>query len=199
MGQEKHKTFTSFEHATYSILTNLGRFNITTVYYPGYSNKHKYTKSQFLSDFDDFLTSCANQIHLVADDFNIHFEVKNRQETKKLLGYISWKKNGFTQLIKGSTHSAGGTLGLVQLNSIWIKLIFNLNIGKDLLSKVSHHYPVCFNLDVDHISKNQSGKLTIKTRNLGLLDTNMLESLLLNSSLSENFDTLSLHQISVEK
>ena len=38
----------------------------------------------------------------------------------------------------------------------------------------------------------------IKTRNLGLLDANMLESLLLNSSLSKNFDTLSLHQ-SVEK
>ena len=74
----------------------------------------------------------------------------------------------------------------------------NLNIGKDLLNEISDHYPVCFHLDADHIGKNQSGKLMIKTRNLGLLDANMLESLLLNSSLSENFDALSLHQ-SVEK
>ena len=102
-------------------------------------------------------------------------------------------KNGFTQLIKGSNHSAGNTLRLVLINSRCIKLIFNLNIGKDLLSEISDHYPVCFNLDVDQI-----GKLMIKTRNLGLLDTNMLESFLLNSSLSKNFDALLLHQ-SVEK
>ena len=107
-------------------------------------------------------------------------------------------KNSFTQLIKGSTHSAGGTLDLVLINSRRIKLIFNLNIGKDLLSKISDHCPVCFSLDVDQIGKNQSGKLMTKTRNLGLLVTNMFELLLLNSSLSKNFDTLSLHQ-SVEK
>ena len=49
------ETFALFEHATCSISKNLGRLNITTVYCPGYSNKHKYTKSQFLSNFDDFL------------------------------------------------------------------------------------------------------------------------------------------------
>ena len=80
----KTETFASFKHASCSISTNLGRLNITTAYYPSYSNKHKYTKSQFLSDFDDFI-SCADQIHLVTGDFNIHFEDKNRQETKKLL------------------------------------------------------------------------------------------------------------------
>ena len=81
----KTQIFVLFEHVTCSISTNLGRLNITTVYYPGYSYKHKYTKSQFLSDFYDFLTSYVNQIHLVAGDFNIHCEDKNRQETKKLL------------------------------------------------------------------------------------------------------------------
>ena len=54
----KTETFFSFEHATCSISTNLSRLNITTMYYFGNSNKH--TNSQFLSDFDDFLTSCAN-------------------------------------------------------------------------------------------------------------------------------------------
>ena len=88
-------------------------------------------------DFDDFLTSCANQIHLVAGDFNIHFEDKNRQETKKLLHLM--EKNGFTLLIRGSTHSAGGTLDLVLINSRCIKIIFNLNIGEDLLSEISDH------------------------------------------------------------
>ena len=55
-----------------------------------------------------FLTSCTNQIHFVTGDFNIHFEDKNRKETKKLL--YPMDKNGFTQLIKGFTHSTGGTL-----------------------------------------------------------------------------------------
>ena len=94
----KIETFASFEHTTCSISTNLGRLNITTVYYAGYSNKHKYTKSQFLSDFDDFLTSCANQIHLVTDDFNIHFEDKNRQETENC--YISLTKMVLFNLLR---------------------------------------------------------------------------------------------------
>ena len=85
----KTEIFALFEHTICSISTNLGRLNITTVYYSSYSNEHKYCKSQFLSDFDDFLNSCANQIHLVAGDFNIHFEDKN----KKLKNcYISWTK-----------------------------------------------------------------------------------------------------------
>ena len=50
----KTETFASFERATCSISSNLGRLNIKTVYYTGYSSKHNYTKSQFLSDFDDF-------------------------------------------------------------------------------------------------------------------------------------------------
>ena len=71
----KTKTFASFDHATCSISKNLGRLNITTVNYTGYSNKYKCTKFQFLSDFDDFLISCVNQVYLVAGDFNIHFVV----------------------------------------------------------------------------------------------------------------------------
>ena len=69
-----------------------------------------------------------------------------------------------------------------------------MNIGKVFLYEIFNNYPVCFYLDVDQIGKNQYGKLMIKIRNLGLLDTNMCESLLPNSSFSENFDTLSLHQ-----
>ena len=45
-----------------------------TVYYPGYSSKHRYTAMQFLSDFNDFLTTCSEDIDLITGDFNIHYE-----------------------------------------------------------------------------------------------------------------------------
>ena len=37
-------TFPSFEHITCSFLTNIEIINLTTIYYPGYSPKHKYTQ-----------------------------------------------------------------------------------------------------------------------------------------------------------
>ena len=42
-------TFPSFEHITCSFLTNIGIINLTTIYYPGYSPKHKYSQIQYNS------------------------------------------------------------------------------------------------------------------------------------------------------
>ena len=51
----KTETFSSFEHVTCTALMETGKIYFTTVYYPGYSTKHKYTHMQFLSDFNNFL------------------------------------------------------------------------------------------------------------------------------------------------
>ena len=64
-----------------------GKVYFTTVYYPGYSTKHKYTHMQ-LYDFNDFLATCTEGIQLITGDFNIHYEDKNRPETKKFLGLV---------------------------------------------------------------------------------------------------------------
>ena len=64
-----------------------GKVYFTTVYYSGYSTKHKYTHIQ-LYDFNDFLETCTEGIQLITGDFNIHYEDKNRPETKKFLGLV---------------------------------------------------------------------------------------------------------------
>ena len=58
----------------------------STVYYPGYSSKHRYTAMQFLSDFNDF-PICSEDIHLITGDFNIHYEDTKRLETKELVKF----------------------------------------------------------------------------------------------------------------
>ena len=81
----KTEIFSSFEHITCSAKMENGiQIYFSTVYYPGYSSKHKYTSMQFLSDFSDFLLTCTEELHLITGDFNIHYEDTNRQETKEL-------------------------------------------------------------------------------------------------------------------
>ena len=65
-----------------------GKVYFATVYYPGYSTKHKYTHMRFLSDFNDFLATCTEGIQLITGDFNIHYEDQNRPETKKFLNIL---------------------------------------------------------------------------------------------------------------
>ena len=44
---------------------------------------------QFLSDFNDFLTTCSEDIHLITGDFNVHYEDTKRLETKELVKVLS--------------------------------------------------------------------------------------------------------------
>ena len=52
---------------------------------------------QFLSDFNDFLATCTKGIQLITGDFNVHYEDKNRPETKKFLNILH--QHDFTQLV----------------------------------------------------------------------------------------------------
>ena len=110
-------------------LTNIGIINLTTIYYPGYSPKHKYTQVQFLLDFKDFLNSCSEGIHLVTGDFNIHYENSDKHETKLLKNILD--QNNFTQLITFPTHKAKGTIDLCIINNSALKYISDLNRNND--------------------------------------------------------------------
>ena len=85
----KTETFASFEHITCSAKMKVSNIYFSTVYYPGYSSKHRYTAMQFFSDFNDFLTTCSKDIHLIIGDFNIHYEDTKRLETKELVKTLS--------------------------------------------------------------------------------------------------------------
>ena len=159
-------TFPSFEHITCSFLTNIGIINLTTIYYPGYSPKHKYTQVQFLLNFKDFLNSCSEGIHLVTGDFNIHYENSNKHETKLLKNILD--QNNFTQLITFPTHKAKGTIDLCIINNSASKYISDLNRNNDFLNDLSDHYPICFKLNAH--TKTKPSKITIKSRNLEVFD-----------------------------
>ena len=74
MKQIKVEKFASFELVAGYLHTNAGKVTISTLYYPGYSLKRKFTYVQFLSDLSDFLVSfCTEGIHIISGDFNIHY------------------------------------------------------------------------------------------------------------------------------
>ena len=83
--QVKTEKFASFELVSCVLQCKQVNVILSTLYYPGYSLKHKYTHSKFLSELSDFLNCfCADGIHIVTGDFNIHYEDHNREETKLL-------------------------------------------------------------------------------------------------------------------
>ena len=63
---------------------------ITNLYYPGYSDKHKYSHVSFINDFDDF---CSTEIigyeNAIMGDFNIHMENHEDSVTKRMKEVIA--------------------------------------------------------------------------------------------------------------
>ena len=125
----KTETFSSFKHVTCTALMKTEKVYFTTVYYPGYSTKHKYTHMQFLSDFNDFLATCTEGIQLITSDFNIHYEDKNTPEIKKFLNILH--QHDYTQLITNPTHVSQGTLDFLFINTKGKNHVENLSLSKD--------------------------------------------------------------------
>ena len=164
----KTETFSSFEHVTCTALMETGKVYFTTVYYPGYSTKHKYTHMQFLStgNFNDFLATCTEGIQLITGDFNIHHEDKNRPETKKFLNILH--QHDFTQLLTYPTHVSQGTLDFLLINTRGKNYVENLNLTNDQLKDVSDYDSISFNLKLK--IKQKPDKIIIKSTNLRLLN-----------------------------
>ena len=53
----KYKQYPSFEAVTVIFSNSYNQPAITNLYYPGYSDKHKYSHASFLNDFDDFCST----------------------------------------------------------------------------------------------------------------------------------------------
>ena len=184
----KTETFASFEHITCSAKMKTSNIYFLTVYYPGYSSKHRYTAMQFLSDFNDFLTTCSEDIYLITGDFNIHYEDTKRLETKELVKILS--QHDFTQLIACPTHKNQGTLDLIMINRRGKNLINNLIVHKDLLNDLSDHYSINFSMNMK-IEKTHE-KLVIHSRNLKILDINIYQECLANYFTKIDVESMSL-------
>ena len=143
---------------------------------------------QFLSDFNDFLPTCSEDIHLIIGDFNIHYEDTKRLETKELVKILS--QHDFTQLIACPTHKNRGTLDLIMINRRGKNLINNLIVHKDLLNDLSDHYSINFSMNIK-IEKTPE-KLAIHSRNPKILIINMYQECLANYFTKIDVESMSL-------
>ena len=63
---------------------------ITNLYYPGYSQKHRFTHTAFIEELDDLLeTELCNYDNLLVGDFNKHSDDSTLDETVKLYNIMS--------------------------------------------------------------------------------------------------------------
>ena len=101
----------NFEHAI--LADKLRNILYVVVYRPPPSKENCLKTSEYLNDFDDFLTfinSFGSKI-LMLGDFNIHVDTPNKWDAKRFL--MSIETAGLYQHIHEPTHKDGHTLDLI--------------------------------------------------------------------------------------
>ena len=80
----KVKQYPSFETQVVRISTSFEHLTVSNVYFPGYSEKHRFTYSMFIAYFEDFLQEvmCCRGHRIIVGDFNIHIDDSDRVETR---------------------------------------------------------------------------------------------------------------------
>jgi len=150
----------------------MGKLTISTLYYLGYSAKHNYTRSQFLSDLSGYLNSlCTDEVQIVTGNFNVHYENLDKDGTKVLGLHEILLLKEFIQLVNDKTHKGGGILGLVLVNAVGLKLVNKISLFTDYSKVLSDHIPIFFDLKMIS-DKNPKKYKTMLSKNLKLLDMN---------------------------
>ena len=189
MKQLRTEKFSSFEVVICALEAKAEKIFISTLYYPGYSTKHKYTHSQFLSELSDFLNSlCVGGIHVITGDFNIHYEALERYETKQFCDIL--QANALNQLVTDPTHTAKGILDLVLISDSHESLVHNLQVS--FCNELSDHNSIFFSLNVK--AEVKPTKVSVTTRNLALIDLEKFQQLIKESLSFDNFEQLTLDQ-----
>ena len=137
----------SFESLSMQLVCHNMKLTLTNIYYPGYSPKHRFTRTAFIEELDELLITSLNDDseHMIFGDFNIHFENPTLNETALFNQIIS--KHNFEQIVGSSTHNQGGILDLVLINRSILGKADDLEVLKHL--KLSDHFPVVLNIDAD--------------------------------------------------
>ena len=101
----------SFEYASVTIKT-LG-VRLISVYRPPPSDTNQLKVSQFLEEFDAFVSeiSMAPMKTLIVGDFNVHVDIPSKYDSRRFLGSLT--ETGFQQHIHQPTHKDGHTLDLI--------------------------------------------------------------------------------------
>ena len=101
----------SFEYASVTIKT-LG-VRLISVYRPPPSDTNQLKVSQFLEEFDAFVSeiSMAPMKTLIVGDFNVHIDIPSKYDSRRFLGSLT--ETGFQQHVHQPTHKDGHTLDLI--------------------------------------------------------------------------------------
>ena len=148
----KYKQYPSFEAVTVIFSNSYNQPAITNLYYPGYSDKHKYSHASFLNDFDDFCsTEMIGYENIIVGDFNIHMENEELSATKRMKEVITG--NDFYCFNTPPTHKQGGKIDLLMCNSSAHEKILNVELMSHI--DISDHYPIQFSLKTQFSPKNK--------------------------------------------
>ena len=173
-----YKQYPSFESISVTIQKFAHQIVITNLYYPGYSEKHRFTQTSFLDDFEklveDELCSCDN---LIVGDFNVHTEDLTSTSTTKLLRILN-EQQLFLHKTR-ATHNQGGTIDLIIGNNYVKSRVDGLNV-LDKIKQVSDHFPIQFVLQCDYISETK--KVNVRCQSFTDQNITEIKSLITDSS-----------------
>ena len=184
----KYKQYPSFESVSVIMKGFVSQTVITNLYYPGYSQKHRFTHNAFLDDLDDMLeTELCNQENIVIGDYNIHSEDNTREETVKLRNILATRD---LQLHgTAATHSLGGTIDLIIYNSSIAQNIYELEVINHV--HISDHYPILFSYENKYQSP-ENKKITVRCQKFTDENITVINSLILES---DDLKNINIHTI----
>ena len=160
--------YKSFEHIECVIRTEREVFRVANIYRNEYSKKHQYSASDFIEEFEDYVSNMISKpgTPILVGDYNFHVE---NPEVDKEAGLFLRTLDSYQliQTVDGPTHEREGTLDLIISSDK--SIIKNIDIQEDHRGS-SDHYPIMFNIHC--VPSYRNTKINVTTRKWKNLDVN---------------------------
>ena len=170
---QKAPKFKSFECMEVTLKTNDELIRLTNIYRPEYSKKHRYTATEFLSEFEEYLCCMITKPGetIFMGDFNIHFQKQNDPHAILLRELL--EEYSYGQIVPPlPTQISGNTLDLILVSNDLKDKIKDVQI--DSLVTLSDHYLISCTL-ASNISVEHSTHKLLEYRRFSSLDTDMFK------------------------
>ena len=127
-----HK-YTTFEHMECVLKIKQALLRFCNIYRRGYYVKHRFTVSQFLQEFPEYLESLVDKpgIPLLLGDFNIHMQDVNDHYTCQFQNIL--KEFNFVQIVPTNhpTHKHGGVLDIMLCQEMELNSLSDVTVYPD--------------------------------------------------------------------
>ena len=175
------KRYKTFEYLECILKSEKGLLRFCNIYRRPYSKVHRFTKSQFLTEFEEYLTTLITKpgLPILLGDFNFHMEDQSdfySTSLSNLLDQFCYKQNIPSNT---STQKQGGLLDLVLTCDEISSNVSQFTVHPEGTS--SDHYMVSFDLDCSPELCKQTEKICY--RNFNSIDIDKFKLDLMNSPL----------------